>query len=605
MGAFRPPEWPPPRFEAGLLSSSWVIPIVVIVVALPISASALALGVVLLVAGAVVAALGLVIGYLRLTSQITLRDNDLRVRFFSTRSESVSLARLVRVSTRNSKASLGLAPAMELTSADRRSVTVRLGWWQRESELLGILDDAARRSGATVDAQAEVLLRDRPTGESWSLERRRAKEVAARPPNRLQRALNRLPAPIRWIVTLALYGLLFVSIYVAFEGAVRLGENVIFPRQIDPDWATQIELPPERGDSWIGNVATDGDGVYLAARQTVQGFWGTLAVWSSGDGGSTWSEPSVVSQHAWPDAARHALAVGSDGTIFVAFAEQGPQPATQKLIVRTSSDGGSTWSDGIAVSPPRVGYIGLPVFLLTPDVHLIAYTDGQTGDVLAQRLAVDGTPQGEPAVLGHTERQLYSDADFHDAAIALASAQGRMVATWVSGTDDLRISVSDDGGASWAPGGEIDRRLYGAGRPRLASDGSTILLAVADPNFEARYLRNPFIRIWRSSDGGRSFVRGPDVTDVQDLGWLELIWAGGRWRLLYDACPGALSCATPPRIWYAESTDGESWSESEVVSDSGTVTTLGLVDGPQGIVAVWGEEHGAHDWTFHLARRER
>ncbi len=136
-----------------------------------------------------------------------------------------------------------------------------------------------------------------------------------------------------------------------FKDAVRLSENVLFPRQIDPAWAMQVDLPLDRGDSWVGNLASDGDRIYLAARQTVMGFWGTMAVWSSADRGKTWSAPSVVSRHDWPDAARHALALAPDGTLLVGFAEQGPQPATQRLIVRASRDGGQTWSEGRGFRP--------------------------------------------------------------------------------------------------------------------------------------------------------------------------------------------------------------------------------------------------------------
>ena len=594
---FKPPESPPPRFEARLLASSWVIPVAVVIIGLFVAIATLAVGV-------IVTGLGALIGYLRLMSRIAVRDNDLTVRFFAPRTASVSIVRVARVATRRSKASLGLAPAIEISSTDGRSVTVRLGWWYRESELLRILGDAARRSGATVDDQALALFQDRPAGESWSLERQRERAVATRPQNRFQRAISRVPAPIRMIMTFALSALMVASIYLVLDRAAWLGENVVFPHHIDPQWTTQLQVPPESGDTWVGNIATDGDRIYLAARQAVGGIWGTLAVWTSTDGGSSWSEPSVVSRHARPDAARHSLAVGADGTVFVAFAEQGPRPATQKLVLRTSSDHGGTWTDGVTVSPGVVGYIGLPVFLLTPDVHLIGYTDGQTGDVLMQRIEADGTPQGMPVTLGRTDRQLYSNADFYDGALALGTAQGRAVAVWAGGRDDLRVSVSEDAGASWAPGGEIDGRLYQGVRPRLASDGSTILLAAVDPNAGSRYSHNPFIRIWRSSDGGRSFVRGPDVSDVYDLGWLELTRAEDRWRLLYAACPGTSSCATPPRIWYAESTDGERWSEPEVVSDMGNVEAIGLANVPEGIVAVWGEEHGPHDWSFHLARRD-
>jgi len=600
---FRATQWPPPSFEARLLASSWVIPLGLLglgalLALLPLSSGWATVG------GAGLIGLALVIARLRWVSRITLVGSELTVSFFSPRTRSVSLARLAGISSRASKASLGLAPALEIRSTDGRAATVRLGWWRREPELLGLLDDAARRSTALLDPQTEKLLRDRPSGESWSIEQRQAHEAAKHPPNRLQRLLQRLPAPVRWLSELALFAIAIVGIYAVFEGAVRLSENVLFPRQIDPAWATQVDLPPGQGDSWVGNLASDGDRIYLAARQTVMGFWGTIAVWSSADGGLTWAAPTVVSRHAWPDTARHALAIAPDGTLFVGFAEQGPQPVTQRLIVRTSRDGGRSWSEGVPVSPTRVGLIGLPVFLLTPEARMVAFTDGETGDVLVQRLTADGAPDGEPAQLGRTTRQLYSDADFHDAAIALSTAQGRVVAVWVEGAAELRASVSTDGGVSWMPSTGLDQELYG-GRPRLATDGTTVLLAATDPSRGARYVRHPFIRIWRSGDGGATFERGPDVTDVEDIGSLELMWADGRWRLVYDACPGFISCATPPRVWYAESADGDHWPEPSVISEAGPVWTLGLAISDDGLAAVWSEQLGPHNWDFFLALRDR
>lgn len=89
------------------------------------------------------------------------------------------------------------------------------------------------------------------------------------------------------------------------------------------------------------------------------------------------------------------------------------------------------------------------MFLLTDELRLVAYTDGETGDVLVQRINSDGGPAAEPVVLGQTTRQLYDDADFHDAAISLASAEGGVVAVWVEGLNQLRAAVSSDGDATW------------------------------------------------------------------------------------------------------------------------------------------------------------
>jgi len=542
------------------------------------------------------------VALLRSASRIALRGSELAVNFFWPAIAVVNLGRLASITARRSKASFGIAPALELKTADGQRATIRLGWWRREPELLAILADSVRRSGATLDGHVASILRDRPPGEWWSLEQQQTREAAKRPPTRLERLLGRVPAPLRFLLQMGLYVLAIVAMYAVFEGMDRLSENVLFPRHIDPAWSTQVVLPPNPGDSWVGNVATDGGRIYLAARQTVEGFWGTIWVWRSSDGGLSWSPPVVASRHPWPDAARHALAVAPDGSLWLAFAEQGARPATQRLVVRVSHDHGVSWTDGAAVSPARVGLIGLPVFLLTGDARLVAYTDGQTGDVLAQRLTAAGTPDGAPAVLGQTARELYSDANFLDGAVALASADGRISAVWVEGTRTLRASVSRDGGVSWTASNGLDQELYG-GRPRMATDGSTILLAATDPNRGARYVRHPHARIWRSTDGGLTFSGAADVTDVEDIGSLELIWAKSRWRLVYDACPGFITCATPPRIWYTESTNGDQWSDATVLSDIGNVQTLGLVDSNFGLAAVWGIEASPHNWAFHLARR--
>ena len=141
-------------------------------------------------------------------------------------------------------------------------------------------------------------------------------------------------------------------------------------------------------------------------------------------------------------------------------------------------------------------------------------------------------------------------------------------------------------------------------RPRLATDGATVLLAATDSGVGSRPTRRPFVHIWRSVDGGRTYQRGPDVTDVADVGWLDLGWGKGRWRLLYAACPGFLGCATPARVWYATSPDGDRWSDATVVSMAGNVRPLGVLSGRFGVTAIWAEIVTTHQWRFWAARRD-
>src|SRR5258705_12647565 len=140
-------------------------------------------------------------------------------------------------------------------------------------------------------------------------------------------------------------------------------------------------------------------------------------------------------------------------------------------------------------------------------------------------------------------------------------------------------------------------------RPRMATNGSTILIAITDPNRSSRAGRRPFIRILLSSDGGATWERGPDVSDVARVGQLELSWTGGRWRLLYSGCPGFFTCATEPRIWYATSTDGRAWSGASVVSEPGAVSPIGVTAGVSGASAVWATRLADHDWRFHVSIR--
>lgn len=595
-------------FETRLLGQSWVLPVAVALLAAGAAGFAVA-GFPTLWLAALLAVGAVVVGRLRAASRITVVGERLCVAFLRTQPRCIGLRELGSVMPRPAWENGWMAPTLELTSRDRRRVTIRLGWWNQESELLAIIADAADRAGALVDPSVTEILRDRPSAEWWTPTARQAREDAARKEGRLARALNRLPRPLRMlvqgvlvVVELALFVVAMFALYFALQLASVAWENVLAPRAVDPAWTTRVAVPATPGDSWVGNLVTDGETLHLAMREGVQGFWGVLTVRSSPDGGETWAEPIVLSRGDWPNAARHTLAIGPDGALYVAWAEQGPAPQTQQLLLRRSIDGGASWEAPVRLSPPSVGLIGLPVILPVPDGLVVGYTDGRTGEVWVQRTTALGALLDDPVRLGVTTRQLYSDADFHDGALALAAAGDTLVAAFVDGEESLRVVHSDDAGRTWQRSRGVDQDLY-AGRPRLASDGSTVLLAASDPNREARYVNNPFVRIWTSADGGATFARGPDVTDVVDVVHLELAWADGRWRLLYEACPGFVACATDYRIWYATSADGSTWSEPSVVTDPGPVTTIGLAVGEFGTAAVWASMNAPHAWSFVLARR--
>jgi hypothetical protein len=244
--------------------------------------------------------------------------------------------------------------------------------------------------------------------------------------------------------------------------------------------------------------------------------------------------------------------------------------------------------------------VGLPALVMTPAVHLVAYTDGTTGEIWAQPLTSEGRAVGEPVLVGSSKQQLYTDAVFADGALALTAVGSRAVLAYVDSSRRLRLATSDDGGRTWLErpiNQPVDR-----GRPQLATDGSTVLLAVIAPGIGNRR-RTPILRIWRSTSAGSVWQGGPSITDNPSLGQPDLVWGEGRWRVTYIACPGAFSCATPARLWYATSVDGMAWSEPSVVSEPTRAHPVGIVAGSAGVSVVWAIEPASHDWRFVVSRR--
>jgi hypothetical protein len=384
-----------------------------------------------------------------------------------------------------------------------------------------------------------------------------------------------------------------------FDLGARFSETVLFPRQVDAAWVERFDIPIGPVDTWVGNVAVTGDRIAVAARNDIAGFWGTVRVWTSRDGGRSWSSNEDVSGKV--NAARHVLVASPDGTLTAAWAERGPAALTQRLVLRRSTDAGRSWLPPIIVATPSGGTVGLPAIVMTPAVHLVAYTDGVTGEIWAQPLTPEGHPFGPPTKIDVATRQLYTDAPFNDGGLALDASGSRAILVYVTGSGTLHVVLSDDGGQTWRQS-PIEQSVYW-GPPRLATEGATFVLAVGDPNRSARYARRPFIRIQLSHDGGATWERGPDVSDGTGLGRIELVRSAGAWRLLYADCPGFLTCATAPRIWYSTSADAQNWSPPSAVTEPGRYQPVGIAANRTGVSVIWATITGAHDWGLVLARR--
>jgi hypothetical protein len=118
-------------------------------------------------------ALGALVAVGVAASRLELDGSRLSARFFAPWRREVELGRLASVRSRRSKASLGTAPALDLVDRDGRRLTLRLGWWRHESEVLAAIDAAAANAGAELEPAAAAILAERPDGRSWEPGRRR------------------------------------------------------------------------------------------------------------------------------------------------------------------------------------------------------------------------------------------------------------------------------------------------------------------------------------------------------------------------------------------------------------------------------------------------
>ena len=96
---------------------------------------------------------------------------------------------------------------------------------------------------------------------------------------------ERLPGAVRSLLQLGLSLAVILGVVLAVDRFDRLHENVV-PRQANPAWST-TQVPAAPGDSWVGDVASDGTSIYLVTREAVDGFWGTIHVRRSLDGGTS------------------------------------------------------------------------------------------------------------------------------------------------------------------------------------------------------------------------------------------------------------------------------------------------------------------------------
>jgi hypothetical protein len=98
-------------------------------------------------------------------------------------------------------------------------------------------------------------------------------------------------------------------------------------------------------DPW---VAIDGQGVIHATCIATTSFGPRALYIQSTDQGASWTDPNIVTplvgQFRRASCDKDAMAIGSDGTIYVGFDEIVGQQFTRTLVVSSSTDHGQTWT---------------------------------------------------------------------------------------------------------------------------------------------------------------------------------------------------------------------------------------------------------------------
>jgi hypothetical protein len=383
-----------------------------------------------------------------------------------------------------------------------------------------------------------------------------------------RRPLSRRQLAIRALIALVLV------IVAAVIAANQLHVTALFSagRTWEPTGRTEIH-----GDTWEGNVVTVGSTVYLLTREDITGFWGNLYLHRSDDGGASWADPVLVTSGDI-DAARHSLTLASDGTLWAAWSQRGPQAESQRLLISHSRDGGLTWDAPTRVTSPDVRTVGIPALVMNADIRLVAFTDGSTGDVAVQPLDSRGQAAGDPDVIWGTSRRLYSDSTFLDAGLALARSGERAALAFDDG-DRQHLAISSPGASEW-----IDQIAYLGGTdsaPRLVGtdDGFAGLFAVVSPSGGGGQLEFQV-----STDGGESWGA---------TAWLGRPVSGASLSRAEPAELGAwATCATARcrsvRIWLADmagSFDEPSWIDAGSTTGPVAIEPTGT-----GIVLAWVEQ---------------
>ena len=272
-----------------------------------------------------------------------------------------------------------------------------------------------------------------------------------------------------------------------------------------------------------------------------------VGIWVSRHDGAHWSDPVEVANGLRPDGTRDpcwnpVLFQPSDGPLLL-FYKTGPNPREWWGLVRTSTDGGRTWSDAIELPDEVLGPIrAKPIEL-------------NNGTLLA------GSSTEHDGWVVHMERFVTDRHEEQGWQEALASA------------------------ASWTRTGPLnDPEEFAAIQPTILVHSPTTLQILC------RSRQGVITQAW-STDAGRSW--GPMTTTTlpnPSAGIDSVRLSDGRFLLVYNPTERGRR-----RLTVAVSDDGRAWRHAAILEDAqGEYSYPAMIQGLDGLV------HLTYTW-----RRER
>jgi hypothetical protein len=298
------------------------------------------------------------------------------------------------------------------------------------------------------------------------------------------------------------------------------------------------------------------------------------------------SDPFTVGpgQHA-TEVEPHVLANGT--TLVAAFQTGRISPGGATAIGwATSTDGGSTWTNGFlpglttgygggpynAASDPNVAYDAKHGVWLISTLPILNQSTTTPGVAVSR--STDGVTWGNAALIG----PMVTASDKNWVACDSTSTSpyyGNCYAEWDNpdNGDQIQMSTSIDGGMTWSAATTIGGAATGLGGTPLALPNGTVVVPIETSGISA----------YTSTNGGASWSSLVTISNVQwhtDAGGIRsrplpsaAVDGAGKVYVVWEDCRFRSRCSTNDLV-YSTSTDGVHWSAVTRIPIDATTSTV-------------------------------